>query len=88
MSDYFGHFRYVWPNHPEKDATAVARYEQMGGQASPLGGEIGQESTFGPNQILPNQPLNPHVAAMPQKFRDYYLSLMGPVMPDSYASQR
>lgn len=74
-------YQYFWSDHPEKNKTAMARYERFGGQAEPLGGEVGRESSgvqYGGQEYFP--PMPDAVNRLPIKMRQKYLSMMGRVM--------
>lgn len=85
-------YQYFW-EPPEKQKTVVQRQEQMGGQAEPLGGEVGREAAaynaqepgFADPSVHPQADV---ISRLPIKMRQKYLTLLGGVAPDSYASQR
>lgn len=79
-------YQYFWGDHPEKNKTAMARYERFGGEADPLGGEVGRESSgYGPQgteyfqQGIPNGDV---INRLPIKIRQKYLALLGRVNPN------
>lgn len=80
-----GNYQYFWNDHPEKNKTVMSRYESFGGQAEPLNGEIGRESS-GYSAAQPNYPsgnqLDETIARLPEKFRRKYLHMLGQVRPN------
>jgi hypothetical protein len=73
-------YQYFWGDHPEKNKTAMARYERFGGQADPLGGEVGREASGymqpTPNMFTAGGP-GDAINRLPIKMRQKYLALLG-----------
>ena len=77
-------YQYFWGDHPEKNRTVQARYDAFGGQAEPLGGEIGRTGPsvqYGGQEYLPQMP--DQINRLPIKLRQKYLALMGPVLQNT-----
>ena len=76
-------YQYFWGDHPEKNKTAMARYDAFGGQQEPLGGEIGRESSgvqLGGQEYFP--PMPDGVSRLPDKFRQKYMTMLGQMRPN------
>ena len=79
--DYQG-YQYFWGDHPEKDRTVQARYERFGGEADPLYGEIGRESSgyqTDSGQFPVGSKIGDAVNRLPIKYRQKYLHMLGQV---------
>ena len=79
-------YQYFWGDHPEKNKTVMARYERFGGQADPLQGEIGRESSgysaAEPNYFAPGDATGDAINRLPIRIRQKYLHMLGQVRPD------